>query len=120
MREWDDIPTFTDHLRHALYESGWYKGKPLKFYYRESTGKRKKVRGHLENINHVPDKGFFITLDCVHWHGHYFGPVALRFNTKCIEWDKYAAQAFAGAWEVACQKVPKLNPPNSNYFLGIS
>ena len=108
MRDWDGKLTFTDHLRGALSDAGWRKGKPLTFYLRMKTGKRKKVRGRFQHLSHVPGKGFFITLDRVHWLGSYCGSLPLRFPTKHIEWDEHFATAFAGAMEIARQRMPRL------------
>jgi len=108
MYEWGDTPTFTDNLRRSLWEAGWRKGKRLTFYYRTDNNKRKKVTGHFQYLCHTPGKGFLIRMDHVHWLGNYWGPVTLGFSTRRIEWDKYAEQVFAEVWEMARQRVPKL------------
>ena len=126
MRDWDDSPTFTEYLRRALYDAGWHKGKPLTFYIRMKNNKRKKVRGHFQRLSHVPNpisiwgrlhhhkdvqdqpQGFFIELSHIHWLGHYWGPISFGFPCRQIEWDRFAEQAFAKAWEMARQRMPRL------------
>ena len=104
----DDM-TFTNNLRAALWEVGWRKGKALTFYYRMDNNKRKKVRGNFQYLSHVPDKGFYIRLDHVYWLGNYWGPIGLGFCTKAIEWDdEHFVVAFAGAMDMAKQKMPRL------------
>ena len=99
---------YTAELRKALHEAGWTQGKRLTFYLRMKTGKRKKVRGQFVRLSHVHQRGFFITLRCIHWLGHYWGPFELSFSTKRIEWDENFAAAFAGAMNMATQRMPRL------------
>jgi hypothetical protein len=100
--------SFTTELRKALHEAGWKPGKRLTFYLRMKNGKRKKVRGQFVRLGHRYRRGFFITLCHIHWMGHYWGNLELSFSTRQIEWDEHFAVAFAGAMDMARQKMPRL------------
>ena len=100
--------SYTSELRKALREAGWYQGKRLVFYLRMKSGKRKKVRGEFVYLSHKPEKGFLITLEQIHWLGHFWGPLELSFPAKRIEWDEHFVSTFAGAMEMARQRMPRL------------